>query len=175
MLGFLFVGVMILFEKDSNTLQAIIINPLKNWQYIWAKAISLTFISTLVGLIMLYAGYSGKIQPLYMLIALSFTSILFVFFGVIGVVRVRTFIQYMIIIPMFLMPMIIPLLDFFRVYTAKWMYLIPSHASLILMKASIQSQPAGDIIYAIFYLLLWIIVAYKIAQASFVKYIVEKA
>ena len=41
MFGVLFIGVLVLYEKDNNTLNAIIVTPITASQYIWSKAISL--------------------------------------------------------------------------------------------------------------------------------------
>src|SRR6056297_2213819 len=46
-MGFIFTGVLVLFEKSSNTLQALVVTPVKIWQYFFAKAISLSLIALL--------------------------------------------------------------------------------------------------------------------------------
>ena len=45
LLGFLFVGVMVLFEKNENTLQVLAVSPLKISNYILSKSITLTSIA----------------------------------------------------------------------------------------------------------------------------------
>ncbi|MCU0397747.1 MAG: hypothetical protein MUC73_06555, partial [Cyclobacteriaceae bacterium] len=42
LLGFLFVGVLVLFEKNENTLDALAVTPIKISNYILSKSISLT-------------------------------------------------------------------------------------------------------------------------------------
>lgn len=173
MLGFMFVGVMILFEKGENTLQAIVVNPLKNWQYLWSKGLSLTLIALPFSIIMAYAGYVGEIQLIYLSISVVLTSLIFVFLGVAGAVRVKTFNQFILVIPMFLIPLCIPILDLFGVLSGKWMYLIPTHASIILMKASVQNIPLIEIIYAVPFLIISLIASYIFALRSFTKHIIE--
>ncbi len=45
MLGFIFIGVMVLYEKGQHTLQALSVCPIKFENYIWSKVISLTILA----------------------------------------------------------------------------------------------------------------------------------
>lgn len=173
MLGFIFIGVLILFEKDGNILQAINVTPVKKWQYLWSKAVSLTVVALPIAIVMQYAGYSGNIQPVFMIIAVVLTSLLFVFLGVIGAVKVKTFNQYILIFPLFLMPMLLPLLDYFNVFSSNLFYLIPTHATLLLMKASVSEVTFFDMAYSIVFLVLSVVTAYFVARNTFINNILK--
>ncbi|MEM7368458.1 MAG: hypothetical protein AAF587_07625 [Bacteroidota bacterium] len=167
MLGFMFVGVMVLFEKDSATLKALVVTPLKSWQYIWSKAISLTAIAMICGMTMGYIGHSEGLQPLYLLFAIGYASLIFVFIGLIGVVRVHTLNQYLVLIPFCLIPLLPPVLGLFGVGETILWYLFPTHAILILYQASWHVVPFPDVVYAFLYPICWIAGLYFWAQKSF--------
>ena len=60
LLGFLFIGGMLQLERSEGILDALFCAPLRPWEYIAAKALSLGLISTLAGcLIALGSGVSG--------------------------------------------------------------------------------------------------------------------
>ncbi len=176
LLGFTFIGGLVLFEKSAGTLQALVITPLRIWQYLWAKTISLTLIALPCCLAMAWAGHGWEIQYLYFLSGVVLTSCLFVLVGFVGVARVKTLNQYLMIFPFFLTPFFLPLLNFFEVTDTLWFYIIPSQASLILLKAGFSVGIASaEIIYAMVYLLICIGLAYYFARFSYIKYIIQKA
>ncbi|MCB0553945.1 MAG: hypothetical protein KDD02_10365, partial [Phaeodactylibacter sp.] len=44
-LGLMFIGALYLFEKNENTLQALSVTPLRAWQYLASKTITLSLIA----------------------------------------------------------------------------------------------------------------------------------
>lgn len=175
LLGFMFIGGLVLFEKGAGTLQALVVTPLKIWQYLWSKIISLTLIALPCSVAMAMAGHGWQFRYAYFLLGVILTSCLFVLIGFIGVARVKTLNQYLIVVPMFLTPFFLPLFNFFGVTHSFWFYLIPSQASLILLEAGFSSEVATEeIFYAIIYLLICIGLAYVFARRSYIKYIIRK-
>jgi fluoroquinolone transport system permease protein len=169
MLGFIFIGVMVLFEKGGNTLQAISVSPVRSGEYLWSKALSLTLVSIAAALIMTLAGVGFRFQPIYLILAITFSSLLFIFIGFVGVSWVKTFNQYFVFIPIFLTPAFLPFLNYFGITDIWLVYLIPTQASLILFVAAFDgtdSVSTTDIIYSIIYALVSIWGAYIWAMKS---------
>ncbi len=171
MLGFIFIGAMVLFEKDANTLQAITVTPIKPWQYLWSKAVSLSLISLFCGTVMAIVGHGWDIDYVYLVFALLLSSLLFIFIGFIGVARVRTFNQYMVIIPLFMFPAVFPLADFYGIFHSLLVYLIPTRGSLILFEAAFEKGSMGNIIYGFGILLLSVAISYMYARKHFIRYV----
>lgn len=167
MLGFLFIGVLVLFERGSNTLQAVVVTPLSSSEYLWAKALSLTAIAVPSGFAMAWAGHGPGFNPFALLAALVLTSLLFVFLGFVGVARVVSVNEYLLIVPVFFAPMMLPLLNFAGVTDSLLLYAIPSQASLILFEAAFAPQPAEEIVYALGFLLASMAVFFAWARRSF--------
>jgi fluoroquinolone transport system permease protein len=167
MLGFLFVGALVLFERGANTLQAVVVTPLSSSQYLWSKAISLTLIAVPCGFAMAVAGRGVDLAPLALLAAIVLTSLLFVFLGFVGVARARTVNEYLLIVPFFFTPLILPLLGFAGVADTAAFYVIPSQASLILFQAAFEPRPAWEIAYAVSFLLASLAAAFAWARRAF--------
>jgi fluoroquinolone transport system permease protein len=174
MLGFIFIGAMILFEKSAHTLEAVVVTPLKPWQYLWSKALSLTLISLACSLVMAIAGHGWNFNYLFFIPAVVFSSLLFIFIGFIGVARVNTFNQYIIIIPFFLTPAAIPLVSYLNLSDSFLFYLIPTQGSLLLFKASFETVKTWQLIYSILYLILSVFISFLFAKRAFRKQIVQK-
>lgn len=170
MLGFMFIGAMVLFEKSSNTLQALSVTPVRAGEYLLSKGITLTAVALAASMIMAVAGLHFRFNPLYLIIAVVFSSLFFIFIGFAGASRVKTFNQYFIIIPMFMIPTCLPFLNYVGV-TETWMwYIVPTQASLILFQSAFEgtaSFSVADMVYALVYLPASVMVSYRFAKREY--------
>ncbi|MCG6189679.1 fluoroquinolone export ABC transporter permease subunit [Maribellus maritimus] len=172
-MGFIFTGVLVLFEKSSNTLQALVVTPVKSWQYFYSKAISLTIISLIVCFAMIFASHGFRFNYFYFLSATFLSSLLFIFLGFIGVAKIKTFNQYIIVIPLFIAPFSLPYLNFFGLTNSPWLYLFPTQASFFLFEGSFCKITSFEIIYSFGYIILAIGVTHYFANRLFKKYIIR--
>jgi fluoroquinolone transport system permease protein len=76
-----------------------------------------------------------------------------------------------IIIPQFLAPLALPLLNFFNLTDSWLLYILPTQASLNLLWASFHSISTVDMVYSLLYLPLWVMLSYYFAAHSFRKHI----
>ena len=102
MYGYIFISVMILFEKDAGTLKALAVTPLTTRRYILSKGISFTILAVVTSTIMLLAARVPNINYLYFYLAVILSSMLFVFIGTISVSKVNNFNQFIVVIPLIL-------------------------------------------------------------------------
>ena len=174
MLGFIFIGAIILFEKDANTLQALSVTPIYAWQYLWSKAIALTLIALFCSCGIAIAGHGVHVNFLWLILATTLSSFLFIFIGIIGVSRVKSFNHYIILIPLFLLPTVLPLIDFYDIYKSWIFYLIPTQGSLLLFRAAFEGGTPFDIIYSFGMLGISIYISYKLAEKHFLNYLTGK-
>ncbi len=172
-MGFIFTGVLVLFEKSANTLQALVVTPVKTGQYLFSKAISLTIISLLVCFAMVFASHGFSFNYFYFTVATFLSSVFFIFLGFIGVTQVKTFNQYIVVIPLFIAPLSLPYLHFFNLIHGWWFYLFPTQASFVLFRGTFEPVSFGQTIYAIGYLSLAIFITYRISEKLFLKHIVR--
>ena len=172
-MGFIFTGVLVLFEKSANTLQALVVTPVKIWQYLFSKAISLTIITSIICFAMVFASHGFRFNYFWFIITTFLSSVLFIFLGFIGVAKVKTFNQYIIVIPLFIAPLSLPYLYFFGVSDSWLFYILPTQGALILFRGAFEKIAVSDSIYAFAYLSLSIWIAYRISKQLFLKHIVR--
>ena len=167
-IGFLFVGVLVLFERGAGTLQAVVVTPLSPAQYLWSKAISLTSIAVVCAIVMAAVGQRGfDFNIPLVVVATALTSVLLVFIGFCAVVRVRSVNAYLIIVPLFLLPLTVPLLPALGLLDSPVFYAIPTHGSLLLLDAAVTSRPLWEIAYGVGVLVLATALALRWALSSF--------
>ena len=170
MFGVMFIGVLVLYEKDNNTIDALIVSPLTPSQYLWSKAIYLTIIAVPIALAISIVGYGLKLNYIHLLLSVILTSIAFVFLGFIVVSKVNGFNQYIIKFVLFTLPVSIPMMGLFNIFHSDFFYLIPTHATILLLKSALNYDISiAQTIYAIVYLIFWLIIAYYFAVKAYEK------
>jgi len=179
-IGIVFVGALILFEKSENVLQALVITPMKTDEYILSKIISLTILSIISGLLFmsLMAIFNNTdFNILFLLTGIILTSVMLILVGVILVSRVMSVNGYMLgMIVGFLGLSFPPLLNLFGLFESPIFYLWPTQASFILFNGVFNSSnlELWEILYGVLYQLIWIAALYILAKKAFYKYIVLK-
>lgn len=173
LLGFMFIGALVLFEKSANTLPALVVTPLRVQEYLWSKAISLTIIALFCSTAMAIAAYGLAINFGFLFLAVTLTSLFFVFFGFIGVARVKTLNHYLIIMGTLLVPFFLPFLNYLEITDLWIFYLIPSQGSIFLFEASFNDIETWKIIYSIICLVVWLIIGYFLAKKAYIKYLIQ--
>ncbi|MFC2113383.1 ABC transporter permease [Bacteroidota bacterium] len=167
MLGYMFIGALVLFEKGSNTLDALVVSPLRIPEYLFSKVISLGLIATVCALAMAMTGHGLRFNYFLYVYSVFLTSAIVTLLGFAGASRIRTFNQYIIIVPMFLTPLALPLFNFFGVFYSKLLYILPTQATLNLLRASFDSIGTADMIYSLVYLPVCLLLSYYYAAYSF--------
>lgn len=155
--GYLFAAVLILFERDQNTLAALSVSPMRFTYYLWSKALSLTLISTMTALVMAWIGHGFQIHYLHFITGVAGSTILFVWIGCMIGFKVSSFNHLLMLTIAFLVPTALPFLAFFDVWHHPLLYLIPSYPGILLLKAGFQPIILGEYLYGYIYLLTCLI------------------
>ena len=179
-IGIVFVGALVLFEKSENVLQALVITPMKTNDYLLSKIISLTILSIIsasVFMTLMVIFNKSEINVFYLIIGIILTSVMLILLGFILVSRVQNINGYMLgMLIGFLGLTFPPLLDLFGLFENPIFYIWPTQASFILLEGVFNSASLEiwEITYGIVYQLLWIGIFYYFAKKAFYKYIVMK-
>jgi len=174
LIGIMFVGALVLFEKTENTLQALIVTPLKMNTYFLSKIISLTLLSLVTGTLFLLLTQGLDFNIAFYLPGLILTSVLLILIGFIFVSRCRSLNEYLLMIMLsFVVLFLPPLLHISKIYENILFYLWPTQASFIMLKGTFTEIPLTDTIYAVSYLIIWILFCYYLATKAFYTHIVQ--
>ncbi|MCB0568249.1 MAG: ABC transporter permease [Phaeodactylibacter sp.] len=162
-LGLMFVGALYLFEKSENTLQALNVTPLRHWQYLLSKVLTLSAIALAGSLVIGWAAYGWWFHYGYFLPGAGLSATMFTMLGICVAVHCRTFNDYLLRAVGVILPMALPLLNYFGITESLWWYLLPSQASIILLEASFEPVEGWKLAYAFIYLAAWNVGAYLLA------------
>ena len=173
LIGIMFVGALVLFEKTENTLQALTVTPMKMRNYFLAKIISLTLLSVVAATLFLFLVHGLEFNYLYMFLGIILTSVFLILLGFILSSRCNSINQYLLNVGAFNLVLFIPpMLHLSGLYQNVVFYLWPSLASFFLLKGVFSEVALGETIYSVAYLALWATLCYYLAKRAFYKHIV---
>ena len=172
--AFYFLAGMVLLEKGEGTLEAQIITPLRPWEYLLSKVVSLGLLSLLETLIIILIISGVGFNWLMMVTGIMFLIALYALYGFFVVARYNSISEFILPSVLWTMGFSLPLLYYFDVWRSWLMYLHPLQAPLVLMQGAFEQLPTWQIIYGVLYSLLWIGITYTITHRAFHRFIVTK-
>lgn len=156
-----FVGALILDEKDKGILQALILSPLSRSEYLAAKVLSLTLLATLeVGIMVaiplawfhLHDGTPLPHVPVMLLGIVSF-NVMYTLLGIAVSVRFKKVTSYMMPMGAGVVVLQLPILHFLGVAPHPAWLLVPTSAPVVLIRGAFTALTPGEWIYATLYII----------------------
>jgi len=173
MIGIVFVGVLVIFEKNENTLQALTVTPMKTRNYFLAKIISLSTLSVVSALLFVFLAHGFEFNYLYMFLGVILSSVFFILLGFVLVSKCNSINEYLLrMSSSFLLLFIPPMLQALGLYENIIFYLWPSQASFSLLGGVFGEVGLLETVYAVAYLALWTVLCYYLAKKAFYKHII---
>ncbi|WP_406621560.1 hypothetical protein [Bacillus atrophaeus] len=171
-LGFYFIGGVVLLEKSQNTFDSLFVTPFRIKEYIISKVCSFTLLTLAVCLIIIFLTTGFKINILPVLLGVILSAVFFTLFGFTLAIRTKTLNGYFIISALYSAIFFLPLLDYLNVFHTWLFYFIPSYSTLILIEGGFITLSKWKMLYAVVMLIIWISIAYIFANRSFYKSII---
>ncbi len=173
-LGFFFIGGILLLERGQGILDALFITPLRPREYLVAKAVSLSLLALLASLAILLGGVGSPYSIMPVIAGVGLTSSLFILFGCILGLKATSVNGYFAIATAVLFPLFLPLLGFFDIYHSFLWPLVPTHSCIVLTSAYFEYIPAAGLLRALLILVIWNGIFAIIAQRSFSDYLQKR-
>ena len=178
----LYVAGMIVFEKDEGTIHAMIVSPLRVFEYLWSKILTLTTLATIESIIMI----GGALLIISFNQALTLPNIPILLLGIVAMGVMYTLIGIIMIVRYdkitdFLVPLVIiasllqlPFLHFLDVVVSPLFLIIPTSAPTMLMKGAFVPLTTEEWLYAFIYTAVILVVLTVWASRAFQTHIIEK-
>jgi fluoroquinolone transport system permease protein len=170
LLGFLFIGVIVLFEKNENTIQALAVSPIKISNYILSKSLTLTFISVICCFAMAFAGKGFDFSFIHFFFATVLTTLIFSFLGFIVVSGLGNFNKYIIRALAVILILTIPFIGYFEIVSKYWFILFPTMSVIDLFSLAFpNSLTVFETILTYFLSVIWCVFTYLWSVKSITK------
>ena len=175
-LGFFFVGVLVLMEKSERTLSALSVTPTPAWAYLAARCVSLTLLTVLGGFVISILDFGGRVDLAVLALALGLTASASVLAGFVVVSGVESLNAYLFRATAIMVVLALPLLGFVGLLDRWAVAILPSHASFLLLIAAVEPElvSRAEWWYSIAYLGFWLVLTWVWANRIFERRIVAE-
>lgn len=175
-LGFFFIGGIILLEKDENTLQNLFVTPIRTGEYVIAKDISLSLLAVLTSGIIAAAANGFNANWAMLLTGVLLTSVVFIHIGIAAVSRIKSLNKYILSAVVYMFPLFVPVLDYYGIVPFWGFRLFPTWASIALIGGALSTTPPtpGDIVLAYAVLIGWAALSYFWAVNWIERYVIGR-
>lgn len=168
-LGLFFIGGILRLEKEQGILSLIYVTPLRIWEYILSKIISLCLISLIVILLISLIAYKGSVNYLYLIIGVIQTSVFFTLIGFLVATSSRSVNDFFVKIIPWMMVLMLPCVLLGLYPNSLLLGLIPSVASLKLVWGAYHATNLWEFIMLVLYMTVQNIYLLKYTYAVFQK------
>lgn len=177
----MYVAALIIFEKEEGTLQALTVTPLRPWQYLWSKIVSLTALVTfetglvVVGAMMVVSRSGTPAKPHIPTLLLGTLSlgVLFTLIGIIIVVRYEKITDFLLPMAALAGALQIPFLYFLEVVQHPILLIVPTTAPAMIVKGAYFPLAPWEWVYGVGYTSALLVGLTAWAFAAFNKHILR--
>jgi fluoroquinolone transport system permease protein len=174
-MGFFFVGGILLLERGQGILDPLFVTPLQPRAFILSKCLSLAVLAVSTSLVILLATFGFSFRALPLVVGVVLSSFIATLAGLGLAARASTLNGYLVASPLFLLPFSLPLVDYLGLFPSALFYVLPGKASLVLIDGAFGRGTGLEMVYAAFNLVVWSGLAYYWAGGVFYRSILLKA
>lgn len=163
-LGVLFIGAMVLLEKQQSVIHSLFVTPLKPETYIWSKTLSLCLIALSMSCLVWLPVWQFPAYILVLLPATAVTAATFVLLGLGISAGLKSVNDYFWIQILFSMLICLPVVPYLLLDRHAAFLFLPYVASLDLMLGVLDPLPAWRIIGDTLFMTIWAFLAFRYAR-----------
>ena len=174
MVNFYFVAGLVLLEKGEGTLEAQVVTPLADWEYLVSKAVTLTALSIVEQFVIVWSAYGLGFGVVALIAGTALAAILYTLTGFILVARYDSINEYLFPSVLYVFVLSLPLLHYLDLWDTWFLYLHPFTAPLVLLKAAFAPILPWQWAYGVTYSIAWAVVLLHFDQRIFERFIVVR-
>jgi fluoroquinolone transport system permease protein len=172
--AFYFLAGMVLLEKGEGTLEAQIVTPLRPWEYLVSKVVTLGLLSLFETLLLVILVSGLIFNWFFLILGIMLLIAMYGFYGFFVVARYDSITDFILPSVVWVMGFSLPLLYYFDLWRHALMFVHPLMAPLTLMQAAFEPLPGWQILYGILYSLLWVGIGYVVSRRAFYRFVINK-
>ncbi len=171
---FYFFSGLVLLEKREGTLEAQIVTPLRTWEYLGSKLVTLTGLGILENLVITLIAFGPGFRIAPLILGMVLAALVYCLVGFAVVVRYDSINEFLLPSIAVFTAFSVPLLPYFGFLEGWWWYLHPMQGPLLLMKAGFQQIEPRLWVYCVLYPLLWVGPLFEWSRRAFYRFVVAR-
>ena len=174
MVNFYFVAGLVLLEKGEGTLEAQVVTPLADWEYLASKTATLTALSLVEQVVIVWSAHGGGFAGGPLVAGIVLAAVLYTLVGFLLIARYRSINEFMFPSILFTAVLSLPMLHYFGLWDTWLLYLHPLTAPLVLLKGAFGPVPSWQWAYGLLYSAAWAGLLLLAARRTFDRFIVAR-
>ena len=171
---FYFMAGLVLLEKAEGTLMAQCVTPLRTWEYLVSKAVTLAFVSVCESLVIVILGYGATFGPMALLLGVIFSAVLFALAGFLVVIRYDSINEFLFPSFLFALLFVPPFLSYFNLIGSWLIYLHPIQGPLLLTQAAFGTIEAWQWVYSALSSIVSVGVVFFFSRRMFERFVTSE-
>lgn len=172
--GFIFIGISTILEKDQEILPALFVAPLNRHIYLISRIITLSSIGFFSALAMALTAKGISFNFIHFSVGAFSTCVLFCLMGIFVVSSTTEILHFLLRSVPLLIFMSLPLLNYFELADLSFLKLFPVQGGLNLIANSYAELPnSGEIIFGYFSIAVWTPLLYLFVYRIFMTRVVK--
>lgn len=173
--GFIFIGISIILEKDQEVLPALFVTPLNPHHYLISRIVTLSTLGFFGALAMVLAAKGFSFNLVHFSVGAFSTCVLFCYLGVFIVSGTTEILHFLLRGVPLLILMSLPLLNYFELTNHSFLKLFPVQGGLNLLVNSYAEMPVlSELIFGYVSIFVWIPLLYWFVSRIFISKAVKR-
>jgi fluoroquinolone transport system permease protein len=172
--GFYFMAGLVLLEKAEGSLEAQVVTPLRDREYLLGKVLTLCVLSLIESVLIVALTYVGEPNWSILGLGVVLMAVVFACFGFLTVARYDSINEFLFPSVLVTTLLAIPLLDLLEVWSSPLLYLHPIHAPLVLLRAGFSDISSAEQAFALLVATVWSAVAFALCLQGFHRFVVAR-
>ena len=174
MVNFYFVAGLVLLEKGEGTLEAQVVTPLADWEYLASKTLTLAALSVVEQVVIVWSAYGAGFAAGPLVAGIVLASVLYTLTGFLLVARYRSINEFMFPSVLFTTVLSLPMLHYFGLWDTWLLYLHPFTAPLVLLGGAFGPLAPWEWAYGMLYSAAWAGLLLLAGRRAFDRFIVAR-
>ncbi|MXW34720.1 MAG: ABC transporter permease [Acidobacteria bacterium] len=174
MVNFYFVAGLVLLEKGEGTLEAQVVTPLADWEYLASKTLTLAALSVVEQVAIVWSAYGGGFAAGPLIAGTVLAGVLYTLTGFLLVARYRSINEFLFPSVLFTTVLSLPMLHYFGLWDTGLLYLHPFTAPLVLLGGAFRPLGPWQWIYGVLYSAAWAGLLLLAGRRAFDRFIVAR-
>lgn len=171
---FYFVGGLVLLERREGTLEAQVVTPLRAWEFLASKTITLTLLALAENVTIVAIAYGAACNLAALSAGLLLAAPVLTLAGFVFVARYDSINEYLMPSVLVTAALTLPVFGYLGMLGGPWMLLHPLGGAFELLRAAFEPAGAGRIAVAVAASLAWLAVGAVWSQRSYGRFVVAK-
>jgi fluoroquinolone transport system permease protein len=174
LVGFVFIGISIILDKDQEVLVALFVTPLNQHIYLISRIITLSLIGTLGAFAIVLTAKGTAFNVIHFVAGAFATCVLFCLMGIFIVSYTREILHFLLRSVPLLIFMSLPLLNYFELTDQSILKIFPVQGGLDLMVNSYRDAPIfAELLFGYISIAVWVPLLYWFVYRIFVAKVVR--